>query len=153
MTTGLDQAVTVAKAAQAGFPIVKRIAAAQRAIRRGLATAIFPELRAAGLVATYADRRAALPDILRSMKKSRSVQILSNKGDDWLGDSGLIGPFVRLQRGQGGRPHIETILMQRALRKFRQPRPKNPGSDLVDRHLSCLSAYPAAWHPGLTSKW
>ncbi|KQZ73067.1 hypothetical protein ASE06_11570 [Sphingopyxis sp. Root214] len=31
--------------------------------------------------------------------------------------------------------------IERGLRRFRQSRPKNPGSDIGDRHLGCLGAY------------
>lgn len=36
---------------------------------------------------------------------------------------------------------IPSWIVERGLRKFRQSRSKNPGSDLVDRHLGCLGAY------------
>jgi 8-oxo-dGTP pyrophosphatase MutT (NUDIX family) len=118
MTPGLEQAIMAAKAARTTYPLLRGIARRFRSIRRRGAIGLFPELRAAGLISSYRDRDHALADIIASIDKSAcssnsegTLRILSNKGDDWLGDTGRLGDALRIIRGHQKRLNVETLLM------------------------------------------
>ncbi|HEY6735740.1 MAG TPA: hypothetical protein VI256_18430, partial [Roseiarcus sp.] len=111
MTTGADIVVTTGKAISLTWPLAKRARKRFRTLRRHLGAISFPEIKHAGVVATYPRRDAALRDIVAAVESSRSVRILSNKGDDWLGTHGHLSGVIRMLKASGKRPDVRTLLM------------------------------------------
>lgn len=65
----------------------------------------------AGLVGTYPRRASAFADIAASIAGGGCIRLLSNKGDDWLGDGGAASPALLALRAEGTRFELRTILL------------------------------------------
>ena len=112
--SGSESALVVIKAAQTAYPLGKAVWKHVRSIRRAAALLSFWEAWRAGLLASYRDREEALADIVQSVSTSTAIRILSNKGDDWLGQHGRLSPTIRQLKGSEKKPLVKTLLMHRA---------------------------------------
>ena len=67
----------------------------------------------AGLEHTYASRAEAVEDIRASIRHGGEINLLSNKGDDWLAEGGAASKTFEDLKATGPRFDLKTILLHR----------------------------------------
>jgi len=88
-------------------PLFEDKRSADRAMKLAL------DAETAGLEQAYSSRADAMADILASIRRGGEINLLSNKGDDWLGDDGAASETLEKLKAAGPRFDLRAILLHR----------------------------------------